>query len=318
MGMDRLADIAACLQQCQVIAVTSHQQPDGDSLGSMLALGRQLAELGKTVHLLLDDEVPAMYRFLPGWEQIRRPQPLERADVLVVLDAGEWHRVGAVAQISYGTAINIDHHLGNTIAEELSCIDTGAAATGELVYHLVQALAPADKSADIATCLYTAIVTDCGFFRYANTSPAVLRIAATLVEWGAQPKEIAENVETRSAATLTALGKVLDTLEVHANGRIAFISLDQELAGKVESTEGFVNYPRAIEGVEIAALFKETESGVVRVSLRSKNADVNAVARSFSGGGHHRAAGCTIKGTLSDAKARVLEQALIQLEDRGI
>ncbi|WP_346354282.1 bifunctional oligoribonuclease/PAP phosphatase NrnA [Azotosporobacter soli] len=318
MGMDRLINIAACLQQCQVIAVTSHQQPDGDSLGSMLALYHQLAAMGKTVHMLLDDEVPAMYRFLPGWERIRRPLFTDRVDALVVLDAGEWHRIGIVAQCSYDTAINIDHHLGNTIAAKLSAIDTSAAATGELVYHLIQSLVPGDKSAEIAVCLYTAIVTDCGFFRYANTSPAVLRIAATLVEWGARPKEIAENVETRTAASLAVLGKVLDTLEIYADGKIAFISVDQSLAGKVESTEGFVNYPRAIEGVEIAALFKETEAGIIRVSLRSKNADVNAVARAFSGGGHHRAAGCTVKGSLADAKAKVLAQAAAQLKEYGV
>lgn len=315
MGENQLTDIAAYLLQCRVIAVTSHQQPDGDSLGSMLGLYHQLTALGKTVHLLLDDEVPAMYRFLPGWEKIRRPLPEDNFDVLVVLDAGEWHRIGAAAQCQYGTVINIDHHPGNTIDARLSCIDTDAAATGELVYQLLRFLEAQSEKEKIAICLYTAIVTDCGFFRYANTSPAVLRIAATLVEWGASPKDIAENVETRTAASLAALGKVLDTLEIHADGKIAFISLDQELAASVESTEGFVNYPRAIEGVEIAALFKETESGTIRVSLRSKNADVNAVAKAFSGGGHHRAAGCTVKGTLAEAKIKVLKQATAQLKE---
>lgn len=300
------ASIAALLAAARSLVITGHVHPDGDCLGSVLALYHGLVATGKKVQMLIDDDIPAMYRFMPGVELIGKPADAKLVcDALVVLDASDAERIGKVGAAVEAPVINIDHHTSNVKFADYWLIDSQAAATGELILRLFREM-KTEITEDIAICLYTAIATDCGFFKYANTSPSTLRDAAYLMECGAQPHLIAEQLDTRPLATLTALGKVLQTLEFHSGGQIATISVTREVGEYAQNTEGFINYPRTVEGVEVAIMFKEAEDKNVRVSLRSKNIDVSSIALSFGGGGHMRAAGCTVTGSLKDAQAKVV------------
>lgn len=312
-----LQEIARNLDRADSLILTGHIHPDGDSLGSMLALYAHLAAAGKNVELLLDDELPALYSFLPGFEQIRRPDGSRRkADWLVVLDASDAERIAGVREAVDAPILNIDHHISNTKYADFWYIDSKAAATGEIIYDLLR-LMDAAVTPDIAVCLYTAIATDCGFFRYANTTSATLRYAADLIELGAEPSVISEYLETKPLKSITTLTQVLATLETYENGKIAAITIPPELVDDgSETTEGFINYPRNIEGVEIAIMFRPTEAGT-RISFRSRDADVSQLALSFGGGGHVRAAGCTVAGDFSAAKGRILEAAVKLLAESG-
>ncbi|MDR7865505.1 MAG: DHH family phosphoesterase [Sporomusaceae bacterium] len=309
---------ARMLAEANRIVITAHIHPDGDSLGSMLALYAPLAACGKKVWLLLDDEVPAVYRFLPGAELIRRPEDDLAADLLVVLDASDADRVTAVAEAVRAKTLNIDHHISNTKFADYWYIDSQAAATGEIILDLLH-LMKLEITADMAVNLFTAIATDCGFFRYANASSATLRHAADLIDRGAQPHVIAEQLETKPLASIMTLRSVLDSLEVYAGGRIAAVTVDIDpTENGAETTEGYINYPRNIEGVEIAVMFKPVDDSATRVSFRSRRCDVSRLALAFGGGGHARAAGCTVSSGLADAKEQILRAAERLLAEAGL
>nr|WP_320145884.1 bifunctional oligoribonuclease/PAP phosphatase NrnA [uncultured Anaeromusa sp.] len=293
-----LQETAQRLLASQNPVLTAHVHPDGDSLGSLLGLAELLEALGKRAQIWLDDEVPPAYRFLPGWERIQRlPEHSVSltGDLLVVLDASDKGRIGRVGECLEAPLLNIDHHVSNMEYADELYLDVKAAATGEIITQLAEEF-QCFLSAAAADALYVAIATDCGFFRYANTTPQTLRMAALLVEAGARPAELSEALESRPYAEVVALREVLDTLEVTAAGRVAYITVTPEVAARIDSTEGFINYPRTLEGVEVAVLFKFQDDQHARVSLRSKGADVSQVALSFGGGGHTRAAGCSVEG----------------------
>jgi phosphoesterase RecJ-like protein len=305
------------LSQANNIILTAHIHPDGDALGSMLALYAYLSSQGKNVKMLLDDDVPRGFRFLAGWEQIEKPETLLKdIDLLVVLDSSDLERIGTVKDIIKAPILNIDHHISNLKFAEYWYIDSQVAATGELIVRLLRA-ANAEITSSMAAALFTAIATDCGFFRYANTSAETLKLASELVALGAKPHIISESLDTKPRAVIEVLPKVLETLEIidcGKQGQIASLTLSQEiLADFKDDTEGFINYPRNIEGVEIAIMFKETDKHSVRVSLRSKTADVSELALSFGGGGHARAAGCTVTEPLAKAKNLVINAVKQQL-----
>ncbi len=301
------------INQADNLVITGHIHPDGDCLGSILALYEHLTSAGKTVDILLADDVPASYVFLPDSHNIRRPgsAPIH-ADLLVVLDASDAERIAAVKSVVDAKILNIDHHISNTRFADYWYIDSQAAATGEIILQLLRKV-QAVITADMAVNLYTAIATDCGFFRYANTSPDTLRAAAELMEAGAQPHIISEYLETKPLDSIVTLTKVLETLEIHQEGKIAAITITPDIADS-DNTEGLINYPRNIEGVEIAILFKAADANTTRVSFRSRNVDVSRLALSFGGGGHIRAAGCTVYGGLREAKNKVLAAANLILE----
>ncbi|SDF06420.1 DHH family phosphoesterase [Sporolituus thermophilus] len=309
-----LYDAAVKISQAGRLVLTAHIHPDGDCLGSMLALYSCLRRTGKEVTMLLDDAVPAMYQFLPGYDEIRRPVTFyDGVELLVVLDASDEERIGRVKEVVKAPILNIDHHISNTKFADYWYVDSQAAATGEIVFELLKMLnLPVD--AVVACCLFTAIATDCGFFRYANTTATTLRYAAELVEKGAQPHIISENLETKPLDSIVALTKALDTLELHHDGRIAAITVDTYADG-AENTEGFINYPRNIEGVELAVMFKVIDEETVRVSFRSRKTDVSKLALLFGGGGHARAAGCTIRGSLTVVKDKVFQAAIRALQE---
>jgi phosphoesterase RecJ-like protein len=302
VSLKRVADI---LEKATNIIVTGHIYPDGDSLGSILALSEVLASSNKNVQMYIDDDIPLVYHFLPGAENIKKPDGKVQADLLVVLDASDDERIGKVKTITDAPILNIDHHISNIKFADYWYLDTKAAATGEIIMELLMIM-HARITPDIAAALYTAIATDCGFFRYANTTANTMKQAAQLIECGAKPHVIAETLETKPLDTVLALKEVLDSLEFFCDGKVATITLLPELLEATSTTEGFINYPRNIEGVEVAVMFKVVEEGSVRISMRSKEVDVSKIALLFGGGGHKRAAGCTLPGDIKTAKQQLL------------
>ena len=312
-----IADSAMLLNKANNIILTAHVHPDGDALGSLLALYSFLSAQGKQVKILLDDEVPRAFYFLQGWEKVEQPEgTIHTADLLVVLDASDLERIGKVSEVIKAPILNLDHHISNVKFADYWYIDSQAAATGEIIFKIFKEV-NAKITPSMAAALFTAIATDCGFFRYANTSAQTLKIAAELVELGAQPHIISEQLETKPRTVIEMLPKVLETLEIidcGDAGNIATIVLNSEAIAKLkDDTDGFINYPRNIDGVEIAIMFKEADDNSVRVSLRSKTADVSKLALAFGGGGHARAAGCTVAEPLDCAKALIVEAARKQL-----
>jgi phosphoesterase RecJ-like protein len=310
-----IAHSAKLLSEANNIILTAHIHPDGDALGSLLALNAYLSAQGKQVKMLLDDEIPRTFKFLSDWEKIEKPDSLEiEADLLVVLDASDLERIGRVRNAVKAPILNLDHHISNLKFADYWYVDSQAAATGEIILKLLKEV-DASITASMATALFTAIATDCGFFRFANTSTETLKFASELVALGAKPHIISEHLDTKPLAVIEVLPKVLETLEMVdcQGGQIAALTLRQEILTNLrDDTEGFINYPRNIEGVEIAIMFKETDNSI-RVSLRSKTVDVSKIALMFGGGGHARAAGCTVSEPLNKAKRLIIEAAKKQL-----
>ena len=300
--------------------IACHENPEGDAIGSELALALALRKMGKTVTVLNADPVPANLLFLPGADSVVRAEDGSRYDVAVVVDCGSPDRTGSVqAELRKPSIlVNIDHHRTNGCGGDFCLIDPEAAATGMLVYRVLEAMG-AEIDYDVAVNIYVAVLTDTGSFHYSNTSPEAFHIAGEMVRRGIDPWDVAERVyESRSADRLRLLGRVLDSLEIRAGGRVAAITTMKKDLAEFSSTkdalEGFINYPRSVIGVEAAVSFREEGEREFRVSFRSKGrVDVSAVAQSFGGGGHKNAAGCTVRGSLSEVKERVfaaLETAL--------
>lgn len=304
-----LEEIAALLLAQDKLVLCPHVSPDGDALGSTLALKMALEKAGKKVTVMVDDDVPKAFGFLPQIDCFVKPADGEivETNLLVVLDASSLDRIGTVAQAVKAKAIaNIDHHISNTQFADYLYLNTEAAATAEILCNLVEKLGiTPDK--DLATCLYTGIYTDCGSFRYANTTPGTMRAAAKLLEYGARPNEISDALGTNTRANIEMLGKVLQTLAFYNDGKISTLEINSDLYDKDVNTDNFISFARYIEGVDVAVLFKAVEPAVTRVSMRSQDTDVAAIALSFGGGGHVRAAGCTVELPLEQAKAKVLE-----------
>ena len=286
-----------------------HVSPDGDALGSTLALKLALEKAGKKVTLLVDDDVPTAFGFLPQIDTFAKPAEgkVLEADLLVVLDASSLDRIGKVADAVKAQAIvNIDHHISNTQFADYLYLNTEAAATAEILCSLVEKLGITPYK-DLATCLYTGIYTDCGSFRFGNTTPVTMRAAAKLLEYGAKPNEISDALGTHTRANIEMLGKVLQTLTFYNGGAVSTIEINSDLYDKNVNTDNFIGFARYIEGVDVAVLFKAVEPDKTRVSMRSQNTDVAEIALSFGGGGHIRAAGCTVELPLAEAKQKVLE-----------
>ena len=316
--------IIAALQSCKTILISVHKSPDGDALGSQLALMLALEKMGKTVTVHNLDPVPEIYRFLPHQARITSgPAVAGRFDAMIVLDADP-PRTGLFSgEYPAATLINIDHHITNPVIWPLTWLDAAASATGEMIYKLVtQAGLPIDR--DMALCLYTAIFTDTGSFRYTNTSPECMRISATLLEAGADSWLVTEHVyESYSFNRLKLLGAVLGDMERSPDNRIAWVVVTDELYKKTgttsEDTDSFVNYVRSVSGVEVAILFRQTAQKQYKISLRSKGrVDISSLAQALGGGGHKNAAGSTLDGTLEDVKRKVLgEVAKVILSQMG-
>lgn len=311
--MSKEIDLRKCgalLGAAQKIILCTHVGPDGDTLGSSLGLARVLRAQGKDVKIFCDDAINACFSFLPGIELAERPQPGStlQADLLVVIDASSADRIGIVGEVAQcAKTLNIDHHVSNTRFADYLYLDTRAAAVGEIMCDLCQEMQwEADREA--AECFYVAISTDCGSFRYSNTTPKTMRAGAWLLERGVRNDEICDRLQACSRRTMELLAKVLPTLSFAAEGRIAYLSIANDLYDKDANTDSFIDCPRYIEGVEVAIVFKAVEPEVTRVSMRSLSVNAAEVALKFGGGGHVRAAGCTIYAPLEEARAQILAE----------
>jgi len=309
----RIAEEAAALMRgAGSVLVVSHRSPDGDSIGTQLALGRLLEPHAEKVTLLGSGPVPPRYAWLPGAERIRVVDTCdERFSLVVALECGSLQRTG-ISGITGETVINIDHHQQNDHYGRLNWVDSGFSSVGEMIYHVARRLTDhSPLPLDTAVNLYTAILTDTGSFRFSNTSRDALAICGELVALGVKPAEVASNIyENHSAARLRLMGRVLSTLDIDSSGRIGWVAVSQddlrECGAAPEDVEGLVSLPRSIGQLEVAALFREQEDGSFRVSLRSKRlVDVAGVAAGFGGGGHVRAAGLTTDGPLDTAVTMV-------------
>ena len=300
--------------------VASHVNPEGDAVGSTLALALGLKELKKDVTAYLYDPVPAAFKFLPFADKVVSKAPEDKIyDAIFVVDCGQDDRIGEdFSRIkNRGKLINIDHHATNTRFGDINIINPDASAAGEMIYDLLNAISVA-ITPEIATNIYTSILTDTGSFRYSSATPRAFTVSAEMVRLGAEPWEISQRVyESQPANKLKLLASVLNTLEVSSDGKIAtlFVTLDMLNKAKAakEVVDGFVNYSRPIEGVEIGILFRESKPGEYKLSFRSRGRiDVAQIAQGFGGGGHMNAAGCNVKGDLKD----VMEQVVNTVEKR--
>ncbi len=312
-------DPGACRRICeeilrhQRVIVTSHTRPDGDSVGSSLALAWALRELGIEARVIHRDRPPLQLAEFPGVEDVEVGETLPPGiDAVVVLECGDLARTGLTGFDGHAV-INIDHHPGNSGYGSVQWFDGTAAACGEMVFEIIEELG-VPLSVKMATHLFVAIVTDTGSFRYPGVSPRTFSIGARLLEAGADPVSSAGLLfDSYTLGRLRLQGAVLQTMEVDETGRLAILRLDDATlvacGGTPEETDGLINLPLSVKAIQAAAFFKEAENGQWRVSLRSKgDIDVGRVARSFGGGGHKNASGCTLTGALTEVRARVLDR----------
>ena len=308
------------------IVVSSHINPDGDALGSTLALCHALRALGKDATLVLADGVPDIYRWMPGADMVVRSTDRRDFELAVVCDAGVLVRVGtSIIPIieSAPIVIDIDHHVADGPFGNIRILDDTVATTAELVWPLIQRLQKATGTTllnqSVAECLMCGVITDTGSFRFPNTRPGTFETAASLQRLGASPAPITEAVfESRSEASIRLLGRSLSSLGLSSDGRVGWAVVRaadfEEFGAADQDTEGVVNHIRAIRSVDIALLFREIPGKKVRISLRAREgADVNKVANVFGGGGHRLAAGCSVDLPLDQAVSVVSAEAIRQL-----
>jgi phosphoesterase RecJ-like protein len=325
---DPCLPIADIIRRHQSFLVLTHYRPDGDAVGSQLALALLLKQLGKQVEAWNEDTVPAKFRFLPHSDIVTRPPDAPKNfDVVIAVDISTWQRAGAAAQRIGAKKhfINIDHHISNEQFAEINWVVPSAPATGQIIFDLIQR-GGFKLDLDIATCLYAAISTDTGSFTYANTSGASLRAAAELVEAGVNVGDLCRHVyESYPYARLQLLQLVLADLTLADQKRIAYYWLTndmfQQTGAKREDTEGLIDFARSIQGVLVAVLFEEMpEAGKIRISFRSKHPklDVNSIARHFGGGGHREAAGARMSGAPHEVEEKVVAAIAAAIKDAGL
>ncbi|GMA61517.1 bifunctional oligoribonuclease/PAP phosphatase NrnA [Alicyclobacillus fastidiosus] len=312
--VEAIKRVSHALDSASSWLIVTHERPDGDALGSALAMAHILTALGKQWTFLVAEPLPERFQFLPMYQRIRR---ISEADYglyhdVVAVDCADEQRFEAVSKAVAANArvINIDHHQTNPRFGEASCVDAEAAATCELIYHVALELS-VSIDVDLAKCLYTGILTDTGGFSYPNTTRAVHQIAAELLECGVQPYDIAEPaLEARTRSQMTLLQLALRDMYISHDGRYAFISVNrkmlEEAGASEDDVEGLVAFARSVETVEVGVLLRERPDGKVKASLRSKRqVDVSVIAQQFGGGGHARAAGCVLEGPLTMARQRI-------------
>lgn len=307
--------IVEAIKRYKSFLVTAHVNLEGDSLGSQLAIRELLRSLGKEAVIVDNDPVPSHYAFLPKADEVSNDLKAARSfEAALVLDCPTLKRIGRVIDvIGSKPIINIDHHVSNENFGAVNWVDPNASSAGEMVYRLFKAMGM-PLTREVALYLYIAILTDTGSFNYENTSSVTHEVAGELLGYGLDPALISESVyERRSVSDIKLLALALATLRVNAKGEVAHIEVTKKMlddcSADPSKSEGFVNYPRSIDKVKVAILFREDKNtaGRINVSFRSKgDVDVNRIASAFGGGGHVRASGCVLEGPLADVEKKVL------------
>jgi phosphoesterase RecJ-like protein len=308
-----LAAIRDAILARQRFVISSHARPDGDSIGSQLAMAYALRALGKEVTLVNKDPAPPPLLAFPGVADIRVADTAAGDfDAALIMECSDLSRTG-VGGLDRYFVINVDHHPGNAQYGAINWFDAGAAACAEMVFDIVGALG-VPLSPEIATHLYIGILTDTGSFHYSNITPRTFDICRQLVEAGAEPPRIARSVfDSNTLGRLKLFGAVLSSIELEDQGRLAVVCVDHAMAaatgGSYDDTEGLINLPLTVKEIQAVVFFKEIDRTQFRVSMRSKgDIDVCAVAKQFGGGGHKNASGCTVPGTYGEARALLVER----------
>jgi len=315
-----LATVADAIRARQRFVIASHVRPDGDAVGSQLAMALALERLGKQVRVVSRDAPPAPLQAFPGVSRIEIVDAVDDpGDAVIVMECGDLARTG-IRGLERGFVVNIDHHPGNTAYGALNWFDVTAAACGELVFDLVRELR-VPLTPEIAVHIYVAILTDTGSFHYSGITPHTFEICRQCTEAGIDPPAVARAVfDSNTLGRLELFGAVLSRMQLDPTGRIAILSVDRRLAdecdGTYEDTEGLINLPLTVKEILAVVFFKEVGPDEWRVSLRSKHEiDVNAVAKTFGGGGHTNASGCSARGSLNgltDTFRDLLAHAIVQ------
>lgn len=309
-------DIKEILAGADNILLSSHIHPDGDAIGSCLALAHVLKGMGKKVLVVIDDHVPEIYDILPGFGEIQRyeGQPLD-ADLVVLLDA-RLGREGRVCSAVSAPVLNIDHHASNDLSADYTYVEADASATAEVLYKLFKEWGVA-LTVEIASCLYTGIATDTGFFAFPNTRPETLELCANLIKSGAEPARIAAAVQRKTFHEVEELARGLGDMELFADGRAVGIFLDESFRD-LELTDALIDLVRDIEGIEMVVLLKAENENSCRVRIRSKKLDVSKLAETLGGGGHRESAGANIEAGFGSAQRILKEKAALFLEGQRL
>jgi len=299
-----LAQVADAIRARRRFVVVSHARPDGDAIGSQVAMALALRALGKDVRMVAHDPAPQQMRDFPAVGDIQLVDRLEDpGDAVIFMECGDARRPG-VAGLDKGFVINIDHHPGNAMYGAMNCIDLTAAACGEIVFDLIAELG-VPLSVEMAMHVYLAILTDTGGFHYSHISPRTFDICRRCVEAGLDPTAVSRAIyDHNNLGRVRIWGAVLNDMQLSPDGRVATLRMDQALAARCgatyDDTEGLINFPLTVKDIEAVAFFKESGPDDWRISMRSKGeVNVNAIAREFGGGGHTNASGCGATGDLA-------------------
>jgi bifunctional oligoribonuclease and PAP phosphatase NrnA len=320
-----IARIVDAIRERQTFVLSSHSRPDGDSIGSQLAMAYALRDMGKRVELFNLDAAPPQLMGFPGVKDIRIAPAVEGSfDASIVMECSDLARTG-VTGLDRSFVINIDHHPGNTGYGQINWFDANAAACAEMVFDLIRALG-VRLSVEIATHIYLAILTDTGSFHFSNITPKTFDICRQLTEAGVDPVRVSRQVfDSNSMGRLKLLASVLGGMTFDSSNRIGILFLDHAMAraagGTYDDTEGLINQPLTVKEVQAVVFFKQSEGDSYRVSMRSKgDVDIGAVAKEFGGGGHKNAAGCSVTGPIDELRQTFVEkvQRAIELHDGRI
>ena len=316
-----LSQIARFILESKKIGITYHVSPDGDAVGSVLALFNALKSLNKDCYIISKDTLSENLKFLKGSDEITGEitEPVDETDIVVVLDCGNLERVSANLKEFTGTIVNIDHHLSNDKYGDVNYIDSNAAATAEIVFELLNLMGISFEKEnsvikDIGTCMYTSIVTDTGAYRHSNVTERTHKISAILKKIGVDNTFIYQSLfDNKDFSRIKLIGKALSNMQLILNGKVALLEIDKnftaDLGIDIGDTSDIISYGLQIKGVEVTLLLKEVEDGV-KAGLRAKNyVDVRKIAEVFGGGGHIRASGIKMKNmSMEEAKYEILNE----------
>lgn len=312
-----IGEIKNIVIESKNVYLASHVQPDGDNIGSLLAFGMALKQLNNNINIVKVDKIPKDLLFLPKVDLITEQNNVEPIDVFISLDNSDIDRLGIGKNLALkaNKFINIDHHISNTNFGDINIVIPDASSTGEIVYEIIRKM-DLKIDRDIATCLYAAISTDTGSFMYESTSSNTHLIAADLLNKDIDLNDITVHLYQSSTLEKTKLFiKSLNTLDILADGKIGVVEVTKEMLNEcnaeMEDSDGIVTFVRDIDGIEVACILKEFSDNEIKVGLRSKKyIDVANICFKFGGGGHKRAAGCTIYDDIDKAKALILEEII--------